>query len=154
MRSNFIGLIAGIAITAISALAADNSIGTWKLNMEKSKFSTPFPMKNLTSTFEASEGGVKVVNSGERPDGSPVQGGYTVKYDGKDYPAAGAPFNTIAMKQVSANVFTFKLKNTGTKFTSTGRSVISKDGRTMTGTSKGTGADGKPFQSTMVWDKQ
>jgi hypothetical protein len=32
--------------------------------------------------------------------------------------------------------------------------VISKDGKTMTTTTKGTDGDGKPFTSTLVYDKQ
>jgi hypothetical protein len=34
------------------------------------------------------------------------------------------------------------------------RHVVSKDGKTTTSTSKGTGPDGKPFTSKNVFDKQ
>ena len=44
-------------------------------------------------------------------------------------------------------------KNTG-PYQGTGRTVISKDGKTMTTTTKGTDGDGKPFASTLVYDKQ
>jgi hypothetical protein len=42
----------------------------------------------------------------------------------------------------------------GGKYKSTARTVISADGKTMTTTSKGTGADGKAFSSVAVFDKQ
>ena len=36
----------------------------------------------------------------------------------------------------------------------TGQNVISKDGKTLTQTSKGTSAEGKPEASTNVFDRQ
>jgi hypothetical protein len=154
MRNILTKLIISITFTVVGAFAADNSIGTWKLNMEKSKFTPSAPVKSLTSAREASEGGVKVTLTGELADGTALNGSYAPKYDGKDYPATGAPFNTVAVKQVNANSLTSKMKNTGTKYSTTGRSVISKDGKTMTTTMKGVGADGKPLSYTMVYDKQ
>src|SRR3984893_17793626 len=99
----FIGAVIA-SITAIGALAADNSLGTWKLNMEKSKFSPSAPAKSLTQTREASDGGVKVSITGELADGTALNSSYTAKYDGTDSTVTGnAPFDTIAVKQVNAN---------------------------------------------------
>jgi hypothetical protein len=59
----------GLAITTLTVLAADNTIGTWKLNMAQSKFTPgPSPVKSLTITREASDGGVKVAVTGECDD--------------------------------------------------------------------------------------
>lgn len=141
-------------LTALGAFAADNSLGTWKLNMEKSKFSPSAPVKNLTQMREAADGGVKITTTGERADGAPVNASYTAKYDGKEYSVTGAPYDTIAIKQVNANTLTSVQKNKGGKYHTTGRTVISKDGKTMTTTAKGTNADGQPYTATMVWEKQ
>jgi hypothetical protein len=46
------------------------------------------------------------------------------------------------------------MKKTGGKYHVTGRAVISKDGKTMTQTSSGTDAEGKPVTSTWVLDRQ
>jgi len=154
MRNILTELIIGMAITAIGVFAADNSLGTWKLNMEKSKFTPSAPVKSLTSTREASDGGLKVTTTGEQANGTPINASYTAKYDGKEYPVTGAPYDTIAIKQVDANTFTAMLKNTRTKYIATGRSVISKDGKTMTTTTKGTNAEGNPMSHTMVYEKQ
>jgi hypothetical protein len=116
MRNIVTKLIIGMAITAIGVFAADHSLGTWKLNMEKSTFSPSAPVKSLTSTREASDGGAKVTTSGEQANGTPINASYTAKYDGKEYPVTGAPYDTIAIKQVDANNFTAVLKNTGTKY--------------------------------------
>ena len=57
------------------ALGADNTIGTWKLSVEKSKYTpAPMPLKSLTVTREASDGGVKVTTTGEQADGTPING--------------------------------------------------------------------------------
>jgi hypothetical protein len=154
MRNMLQKSILGIAITVTVAFAADNSLGTWKLNMEKSKFSPSAPVKSLTATREASDEGVKVTTTGERADGTPINGGYTAKYDGKEYPVTGAPYDSIAIKQVNENTFTTTQKNSGTKYSTTTRAVISKDGKTMTVTSRGTGTDGNPIRYTMVYEKQ
>ena len=154
MRNRLTKLVLCMAIAAIGAFAADNSLGTWKLNMEKSKFTPSAPMKSLTSTREAAEGGVKATTTGELADGTPINASYTAKYDGKDSAVTGAPYDMVAIKQLNANTFTFKTKNTGNKFTATGRTVISKDGKTMTSTTKGTNAEGAATSYTMVYDKQ
>jgi hypothetical protein len=132
----------------------DNSLGTWKLNMEKSKFSPSAPVKSLTATREASDDGVKVTTTGERPDGTPINGSYTAKYDGKEYPVTGAPYDSIAIKQIDANTFTTVQKNSGTKYSTTTRAVVSKDGKIMTVTVRGTGTDGSRVRNTMVYEKQ
>lgn len=154
MRHTLMQLFVGIALTAVGAFAADNSLGTWKLNMEKSKFSPSTPVKSLNTTREESDGGVKVTTTGERADGTPINASYTAKYDGAECPVTGAPYDTISMKQVNANRFTTVQKMKNGKYSVTGTTVVSKDGKTMTGTVKGTNADGQPYRATMVWEKQ
>ena len=139
---------------ASAAFSADNSLGTWKLNMEKSKFSPAAPVKSLTSIREASDGGVKVTTTGEQADGTAINASYSAKYDGNESPVTGAPYDTISIKQVNANTLTYTQKKKDGKYSVTGRSVVSKDGKTMTSTVKGTNADGKAYSATMVWDKQ
>jgi hypothetical protein len=156
MRTFLTRALIALAITTIGALAADNSIGTWKFNAEKSKYTpAPGPVKSLTVTREAADGGVKVTNTGERTDGTAINATYTVKYDGKEVQVTGnSPYDTIALKQVNPNTFTDERKKTGTSYSATGRTVISGGGKIMTTTAKGTAADGKPFTSTYVFDKQ
>jgi hypothetical protein len=156
MRTLLTTAFVALAITTLGAFAADNSIGTWKFNAEKSKYTpAPIPVKSLTITREAADGGVKVTQTGERADGTAISAGYTAKYDGKEVKVTGnAPYDTIALKQVNANTCTDDRKNTGTKYSGTGRTVISGGGKIMTTTAKGTTADGNPFTSSYVFDKQ
>jgi hypothetical protein len=145
-----------MAITTAVAFGADNTIGTWKLNVEKSKYSpAPMPLKNLTVTREAADGGVKVTATGERTDGTAINGSYTAKYDGNDVQVTGnLPYDTIAIKQANANTLTDARKKTGGPYKATSRTVVSNGGKTMTTTTKGINADGKDFTSTLVSDKQ
>jgi hypothetical protein len=113
------------------------------------------PIKSLTVTREASDGGVKQTVTGERADGMAANSSYTAKYDGKDVPVTGnAPYDTIAIKQVNANTLTDERKKTGGSYKVTGRTVVSNGGKTMTTTTKGTNADGKEFTQILVLDKQ
>ena len=156
MRNLLTRAFVALAITTIAAFGADNTIGTWKLNVAKSKYTpAPMPVKSLTITREASDGGVKQTTTGEQADGTQINASYTAKYDGKEVQVTGnAPYDTIAMKQVNANTQTDERKKTGGPYKATGRTVISNGGKTMTWTAKGTNGQGKEFTSTFVFDKQ
>lgn len=147
-----------LAITSAAvAFAADHSLGTWKLNVEKSKYSPgPFPVKSLSTTRDADGDGVKATTTGERSDGSAINATYTAKYDGSPASVSGqgAPYDTISIKQVNANTFTYETKNSTNKYHASGRLVVSKDGKTMTMKASGTDADGKPMTVTLVYEKQ
>ena len=155
MTNIFAKLLIGATITVLGAFGGDNSLGSWKLNLEKSTYSPgPATVKNLTTTREAAEDGVKVSNTGEMANGNPINSSYTAKYDGKDYPVTGAPWDTVAIKQVDANTFTSTAKMTSGKYSSTSRTVVSEDGNTTTVTSKGTNAEGVEFNNTLVYTKK
>src|SRR5579872_5176068 len=140
MKKNLSRMFIAIAVTAIAAFGADNSLGTWKLNMEKSKYTgAPMPIKSLTITREAADGGVKVTVTGEQANGTAINSSYTVKYDGKEVNVTGnAPYDMIAVKQASANTITDERHKMGGSYKATGRLVISNGGKTMTTTTRGT----------------
>ena len=157
MRKIFtLALFALAVTTTLSAWGADNSLGTWKANIAKSKYTpAPWPVKSLTVTREAAPGGVKVTNTGMRTDGS-INSSYTATYDGSSAQVTGegSPYDSMSVKQGDANTFTYEAKNSKTKYRASGRLVISGDGKTMTQTSSGLDADGKPMTLKIVFDKQ
>jgi hypothetical protein len=155
MRTSLIRTLSALVITTSGALGADNTIGTWKLIAEKSWYSpAPMPVKSLTVTREASDGGVKVTTTGEQANGSAINASYTAKYDGTEFHVTGnAPYDTIAVKQVNDKTLTDERKKTGGSYHATSRLVISKGGRKMTTTTKGIDADGKEFTSTFVFER-
>jgi hypothetical protein len=147
-----------LAITVTSsAWGADNSLGTWKANIAKTRYTpAPWPVKSLTVTREAAPGGVKVTNMGMRRDGSPINSTYTAKYNGSssEVTGEGSPYDSMSVKQGDANTFTYEAKSSKTKYHASGRTVISGDGKTMTTTASGVDADGKPMTLKLVYDKQ
>jgi hypothetical protein len=150
--------LAVLAITApLAALGADNSLGTWKVNVEASKYTpAPWPVKSLTVVREAVPGGVKVTTSGERTDGTAINTTYVANYDGTPGGVTdkGAPYDTVSIKQVDANTFTYQAKSMTGKYSASGRISISSDGNTMTMTATGTDMDGKAMTLALVYDKQ
>ncbi|HEY1468286.1 MAG TPA: hypothetical protein VGF61_04535 [Candidatus Acidoferrum sp.] len=153
----FVAIAIFAAFASTSLLAQSNPLlGTWKLNTAKSKSDpTPVP-KSMTRTVEETSDGTKYTMKGEAADGTPISYGFTVKFDGKDYPATGnmpGGADSISLKKVDANHYTAVLKKAG-KEVGTSKLEISKDGKVATITSKGMTADGKPMHSVSVYDKQ
>ena len=77
MRMRRLTLLA--IMVAVSALvlgsiaeAADNQVGTWKLNVAKSKYSPGPPPKEGTLTVEAIPNGLKITIHGTDAEGKPV----------------------------------------------------------------------------------
>jgi hypothetical protein len=113
-------------------------------------------LKTLTAVREAVPGGVKVTTTGERTDGTAINTNYVANYDGTPggVLGKGAPYDTVSIKQVDDNTFTYEAKSAAGKYSARGRVVISSDGKTMTMTATGTDADGKTKAVTLVYDKQ
>ena len=136
-----------------TAQAADPWVGTWKLNVAKSKYSGPAPKSN-TATFVAYEGGIKVSTSGVGADDKPTQTEFAAKFDGKDYPYKGSPlYDTISVKRIDDLTYEATLKGKG-KATLVSKNAFSKDGKTRTQTQSGTDAEGKAVTNTVVFDRQ
>ncbi len=155
MRTNLRNAILVILVVSIGLWAADNQAGTWKLNLEKSKYTADHPApKSITLNIQEQEGGLKVNVDGEDAQGKPVHIEFTAKYDGKDYAMTGsATVDTIALKRIDANTIEITNKKNGEVVT-TVRSVVSKDGKTRTSTWKGKNAKGEPETWIGVYDKQ
>jgi hypothetical protein len=135
----------------------NTTVGTWKLNLAKSKFnpasSTP---RSRTRTVEAQGDDVKVSYEGVAGDGSNVAYNFTMKYDGKYYPISGEGStngsDTISVKRINAST-TLSISKRAAKVVQTTRTVVSKDGKITTLTSKGTNEKGQPTSSKSVYDK-
>jgi hypothetical protein len=145
--------MAGLFTVVVACFAADVNMGTWKLNEAKSKIS-PGAGKNTMVVIAAAGDSVKVTVDGVGADGKPAHNEWTGKFDGKDYPITGDPTaDTRAYKPVDDHTQTLTQKKGG-KITTTGRVVISADGKNRTVTTSGTDATGKKMSITFVYDKQ
>ena len=148
-------VVVGLLVTTSALLAADPFVGTWKLNSAKTKYSPGPPPKNLTVKYEPTADGVKVTSEGVNAEGKPVATTYTATYDGKDaaVTGTGAPYDTIAVKRIDPNTVETTTKKDG-KVLSKGKRVVSKDGKVLTVTTKGTNAKGEATNNVAVYDKQ
>lgn len=150
----FTKLLLGSLVLAGSLLAADASVGTWKLNTGKSKFSPGPAPQSATITYAESGNGVKRTGESVNADGTKTAFEYTAQYDGKDYPITGMPSaDMIALKQVNDRTVEATLKKGG-KVVTHGRRVVSADGKTLTLTITGTDEQGKKVKNVEVFDKQ
>ena len=145
------GLVAAMCLVPQIALAQANPrIGVWKLDLAKSTYQQGKAPASETRTYLATDdGGIQLTADGVSSSGTKQPSGYRAKYDGKDHPYSGAAGDTIA---ITGDGWTSDstIKMAG-KVTQTTHSVISKDGKTMTMTTK-TGAGNAV--STRIYRKQ
>jgi len=145
---------AAMLISASTALAGDSWIGTWKLNVAKSKYSPGPGPQSLTLKFEATPDGIKLTSDGVDGEGKAMHGAYTSKWDGQDVPWTGNPnADTASPKRSDANSYE-NLWKKGGKVVITSKAIVSGDGKTLTTTQTGTNAKGQPLNVTAVYDKQ
>ena len=131
-------------------------VGTWKLNVAKSKFDPGPGPKSLTRTVAAQGDGVKYTFEGVSADGKSLSYGFSVTFDGKDNPIDGSMpsgADTISAKRTDPHHFVATLKKGG-KVIGTSKVEVSKDGKTATVDSTGTNAAGAKVHDVQVFDKQ
>jgi hypothetical protein len=154
METRTIILTLALCFVGVATVFADDAnMGTWKLNEAKSTFASG-ATKNSTVVYEAAGDNVKVTVDGTDKDGNPTHNEWTGKFDGKDYPVTGDP-NTDARsyKKIDDHTLGLTGKKDG-KVVTTGRIVVSADGKTRTVNTSGTDSMGKRMKSTAVYDKQ
>jgi hypothetical protein len=140
-------LVAGLVVTRpqVAQAQGDPHLGTWVLNVAKSKYTPGPPPKEQTSVYSASGQGIKVATKGTD---------YAANFDGKDYPATGNPdWDAVSIKRVDSHTIEFTRKKAG-KTVQTATSVVSKDGKTRTITTNGVNAQGQKISTVGVYEKK
>ena len=147
--------VCAVVACATAQAQGDPLVGTWKLNVAKSKFDPGPGPKSLTRTVVAESGGVKYTFEGVGPDGKPVSYGFSIKFDGKDNPTNGSlqGVDTISAKRTDARHFVATLKKDG-KEVEMARVSVSADGKVTTVESTGTTMAGVKAHDVQVFDKQ
>ena len=147
-------LVAATSLWSQPAFAAENWVGTWKLNAAKSNFGSAALTRTQTLTFASTPAGIKLTSEGTDPQGKAMQGEYTSKFDGKDVAWTGNPSADMACpKRIDDNSYDNVWKSGG-KPTMTARVVVSNHNKTLTVTQ--TPPDGQPTAngSVAVYDRQ
>jgi hypothetical protein len=163
MRLRFGMLLFLTFLISIGVQAQNNPlVGTWKLNLAKSKYDPGPPPKSGTTTITAVPGGIRLVADGVNDKGAATRASYTAKFDGKDYPEkatiGGQPnpnLNTDAVTWKKIDDYTYEstAKLKGQVMTTT-HYVISQDGKTRTNSVTGKNAQGQTVNNTIVYERQ
>jgi hypothetical protein len=150
--------ILSAAVLAVTLLAnaqsTDPFVGTWRLNVAKSKYMPGPTPKSATSTYEAAGKGYKVAVKNVSASGT-TQYSYTTNLDGKDVPVTGNNPNAdmLAVRRIDARTLQSVSKKNG-KVTITQRNVVAADGKTRTVTTTGTDAQGQKVNNVAVFERQ
>jgi hypothetical protein len=157
-RLLFVGLCLSLLVVTSSIAAGQQSdprMGTWKVNLSKSKYSPGPPPKSHTLVFEpTSDGGFKMTNDAVPQQGAPTHSVITAKFDGKAYQVVGNPNKIMRIyKRVGAR--RVESQDTANGKPSYKRSeVVSADGKTLTVTVSGPNAEGVVANNVVIYDKQ
>ena len=145
-------LCAAASMYGQPAFASENWVGIWKLNAAKSAFGPSAVVRAQTLKFVATPDGIKLTSEGTDPQGKPMLGEYTSKFDGKDVAWTGNPSADMACPtRIDDNNYQNVWKNGG-KATMTSKVVVSDHNKILTITQ--TPADAKVAGSVVVYDRQ
>jgi hypothetical protein len=145
---------AATAPATATVAAPDPVVGSWILNVGKSQFGSQPVLTNQVRTYTETPDGLEVIVKGESAVGESDVFESTFKYDGKDYPATGAPeFDTIAFHRISPFVVHGVLKRAG-KIVGHITRIESMDGLTLTVSERVRDLKGELLNEVLVYDKQ
>ena len=148
-------LFAAVSIVAFAQTPAKPVfVGTWKLDVAKSKY-TPGPTpKSQTAVIDAVDGGMKVVSDRLEADGQKIHFEWTAKFDGKDYAVTGDPSrDMVSVKKIDDYNLEITNKKAG-KVTTAIKAVYAKDGKSRVETVTGANAQGQKINNVTAWNKQ
>ena len=142
------------AAVLVTAQPKDPFVGTWVLDVTKSKYSPGPAPKSATTVVEAAGQGYKFSVKQELPSGV-QQWSFTTNLDGKEVPVTGNNPNAdmIAVKRVDANTLETVAKKGG-KVTTTQKNVVAADGKSRTVTTAGTNAQGEKVNNVAVYERK
>jgi hypothetical protein len=153
------------SIFAQTSAGTNPIVGTWQLNLGKSKFESGPPPKGQTRHYSQRNDGLIVANIWSiDAQGKPSFTQSVSKYDGKEY----GQYNQTTLEtfqatgiqtgktQAFAMVDTYTVNITNKvdgRVATTSRRTVSEDGKTMTHIVKGTNAQGKPYTNLLIFDR-
>ena len=152
-------LLATVLFSPLLVLAQtqDSWIGTWKLNLAKSKYEPAnLAPKSQTLRQEAAAGGaVRTVVDVVDAQGKSQHLEFMVTFDGKSVALQGAADANITRvyKRIDSRSYEYAQSVAG-KQTTTVRAVVSADGKTRTHTTTGRNAQGQTVNSVAVFERQ
>jgi hypothetical protein len=132
----------------------DRILGTWVLNLVKSKY-TPGPApKSQRRTYEANPDGIRTTVVTVFADGRSTTVEFVADYDSIEHPVTGsAGSDMIRMKKINDETAEAILLHAGTVI-GVARRVISRDGKTMTISYQGKDSRDNLVKSESLYEKE
>ena len=129
-------------------------VGTWRLNVAKSKFSPGPPYREELRIYEPQPNGIKSTIKRTYANGQTRTIEWVANYDSMEYPVTGSPdYDAIKLKRVDDFTAESVLGHAG-RVIATTRRVISRDGRSMTITFQADDFGGSRVDNMMVYDRE
>ena len=156
LQSFTLGFVFALGATTVASAAdgADPAIGTWTLNVDKSKFHDATAPKSMTRTYSAGAAGTDMKVTGVAADGTAISQTATLTYDGKDCAITGAAaFDTLSLMKVNGTTVKSELKKDG-KIVGHSTRTISGKGKVLTLSTALKTAKGGTTHDVAVFDKQ
>ena len=156
MNLRFVLVLLGLAG---SLFAADPLVGTWKLNVAKSKQAGPgMRYKEWTHVYEEQEGQLVGAATQILEDGSIIHSKYTVSSTGGTvhFSEGALPEGvsmTLSPRSEDSHTADWPVEMGG-RAIAAWQDVVSSDGKTLTVTARGNDAKGKPYEAVLVFDRQ
>ncbi|MEJ0035091.1 MAG: hypothetical protein WDO68_03235 [Gammaproteobacteria bacterium] len=146
-------LMVALSLGARAAQAKDPLEGTWRLNVEKSTFRFAPGPKGQTRNYSLTDGVEKLTARGISWDKKPTLVRYAARYDGKDYEMTGSlGGDKISLRRIDALTTQSTQKRDG-KPAIVATRTVSSDGKTLTVVSKGSTAEGREIDSTLIFER-
>src|SRR5215510_3655820 len=159
MSRNVALAVLSLLLSSVAAKARDVQVGNWEINLAKSHFKTaPAPTSQNVTVVPQGKDGVKLTVNAVNAKGEKSTIEYAVQYDGKEYPrtetgAGAVSGQTVTLKRIDAHTAERITYLKGKKLVAE-KWEISSDGKTRTVTQSGIGADAKPVDNVLVYEKQ
>jgi hypothetical protein len=149
-----LGFVFALGATTVASAADDPVIGTWTLNLDKSKFHDGTAPKSMTRVYSAGAAGTDMKVTGVNADGSAISQSATLTYDGKDCAVTGGTlFDTLSLTKVNGSTVKSVLKKDGKVVGHTTRSISAK-GKVLTLSTALKTAKGGTTHDVAVYDRQ
>jgi hypothetical protein len=147
----------GLAIAALPEVGFAQSsplIGTWKFNLDKSKYTAGPAPRSSTLTYTQDGQNVRGTNQVIDAQGNSTTIVFMHIYDGQPHPTTGSPdFDASSYTRVDANTIIVSRFKAG-KLVAINFGEVSQDGKSFTVTAASIDANGRPTKSISVFDKQ
>ena len=149
--------VAAVCMVMAAVVAApkgkDPLVGNWDLDVGKSTWVGRPGFKSGHLSVTATKEGVKAVVDLVPASGNPLHYEYLLNSEGTDTPVTGNTyFDSVTMIRTDKHT-TIRTERRGGKVVGMTTIEMAKDGKSFTGTTKGTLPDGHQFSATALWNR-